>query len=288
MCQSIWGKLKAAQGHPCPNAVTLPQRSALTIAPPLMPCAQAGENFMGSRFSRSACMALALVAMILLPACQSAPASKPDALTYADTKNLPPETLKKRVLAQLGAIVSPAPPPPHWRPFERSDTVNDTWLATRPRLAEGGGFCTYDRIQVMLSPDNQDEDRTRNTPMHAIGVATTSWFSPVAANAKDCTSYDPATAHYFETEEPMSAGQDFSMLKDVLARMRSPTPGFAIDCTDIIRCGDLPDHVGHRTPLSARRWGPVPAFQLARSSVHRVGHHLRQAEAGPSHRAPPC
>jgi hypothetical protein len=142
-------------------------------------------------------MALAALAMIGLTACQSAPAGKPATITYNDTKNLPPETLRERVMAQLGSIVSPAPPPPRWRPFERSDNFDETWLATRPRPAEYGGFCTYDLIQVRLSPDTKNDDRTSDTPMHAVGVAITTWFSPVGDDGKDCAHRDPASVHFF-------------------------------------------------------------------------------------------
>ena len=186
---------------------------------------------MGSRFPRSDRIVLAAFAMIVLPACHSAPAGKPASITYNDVKTLPPETLRGRVLAQLGSIVSPAPPPPRWRPFKRSGDFNDTWLATRPRPADDGSFCTYDLIQMILSPDTNNGDRTRDTPMHAVGVAITTWFSPVGDDGKDCTQRDPASTRYFETDEPIKAGEDFDMLKDVLARLRSPKPGFSGDCS---------------------------------------------------------
>lgn len=184
-------------------------------------------------------MALAVLATVTLPGCQAAPSGKPAAITYDDAQNLPPDILKERIMAQLSDIVTPAAAPPRWRRLVNPDRFYDTWLATRPRLDEGGAMCTYELLRVKLDPDFRDEQPDSDTPTHAIGIDTSAWFTPAPRGAKDCAERAPTAAHYFETDDPLRAELDFAMLKNVVAGLGSPTPGFEATCSGTDNCGKL-------------------------------------------------
>ena len=189
------------------------------------------------RNSRLACVTLAALATFAASACHSTPPGKPVPITYNDTQTLPTDALKARALAQLGAILTPAPPPPRSRQFNAPDRFDTVWLATLPRF-DASGMCRYDLLGVGMRPDVEDVEQDAHTPTHAVSVDTTAWFSPVPAGTKACDGHDPATHHYFETDQPLQAELDFAMLKDVLARMDTSAPGFELTC-DSTGCAAL-------------------------------------------------
>lgn len=185
-------------------------------------------------------MALALA---MLAGCQSAPvAGEPAGISWTDSRNLPAAALQDRLIGQLDALLVPMPAPPRWQRFaNRADQFSDLWMGTRPRVTEGGGMCTYDLLRVQVRPDGPwDDSFTKDTPTHAYGVESTAWFAPLPAGAKDCAGADPATTHYFETDKWLDAERDYAMLKDVLARLRSAAPGFAISCDPDVKCTEVP------------------------------------------------
>ena len=182
------------------------------------------------RNSRLACIALAFVAGLLAAACHVTPPAKPAPITYNDTQTLPTDAFKARALAQLDALLTPAPPPPRSARFNTPDRFDSVWLATTPRFDQGAGMCTYDLLQMGMRPDDPLADQDGDTPTNAVSLGATTWFAPTPQGVKDCDGQTPATHHYFTTDQPLDVALDFAMLKDVLARMDTSAPSFELTC----------------------------------------------------------
>lgn len=182
--------------------------------------------------------ALVCLTMVAMAGCA---ASGPRTITKAEARSLPEPVVKRRVLAQLGDLLTG---PPGRRRAAPVNPLTDMTFVARPRATVVPGLCQVDQLTVTFRSQEAGQGNA-DTPVSAEGFRSASYFhfmTPPTANYHDmpedegvlddtaCQEADRGDPVYFLAENDEIATNGFLVARRVLDAVTTGDPSFALTC----------------------------------------------------------
>lgn len=229
---------------------------------------------MGGRVRRTNAL-LAGLMMVLIAGCAT---NSPSTITKAEARSLPEPVVKRRVLAQLGDLLTG---PPGGRRVAPVNPLTDMTFLARPRATTVRGLCQIDLLTVTFRlPGSGPVDA--DTPVSADGFYSSSHFhfmTPPTANYYDmeeedrdevvrhdaaCQNTDLYDSEYFLAEDANIATNGFLVARRVMEAVSDSAPAFPLTC-------DLfPVEAGQGCTEILRQIAADPVSQVSRCEAART------------------
>lgn len=168
---------------------------------------------------------------------------EPSTITKAEARSLPPSEVKRRVIGQLGDILS------EQRVTRRRPPVNpltDMSFAAKPRSTAVPNLCRIDQLTITFQSNDGDLERgDANTPVSASGFTATTFFQfsrPPTGPYESVVDYDhspgdPACrraklweGEFFTADDDRVATDGYFLAHRVMDAIAGGAPAFALVC----------------------------------------------------------
>lgn len=181
---------------------------------------------------------LMIAAMGAMAGCAT---SGPGTITKTEARSLPERVVTRRVMTQLGDMVTG---PPDRRRVAPVRPLTDMTFATRPRATAVPGLCRIDQLTVTFR-SRQAGRQNANTPVTAEGFRSSSYFhflTPPTATYHEgrqdesmlddaaCQETDLYDSDYFLADDDEVATDGFLVARRVFDVVAAGEPTFALTC----------------------------------------------------------
>lgn len=191
----------------------------------------------------------------------AAPAIAAEPITKPETRSLPDQTVRNRILAQLRDILIPMPRPAPHKPAEMP--LRDLWYWTVPTPTFETGVCRTNLVVFEFEPVDR-RDHGADTPVRMTGLSAEPRYRMLEPG-EVCEKLSPVDKDFVAADDEQAFVDGRAAFEALQAAFRS-NASFELDCNRLGR----PPPKDCRTPVLAAKIGDVGSY--SRCDPHPSGH----------------